>query len=316
MGLRINYFPIIKEVLPFVTLGDMLMYGVQNVFCSANDVSTFFSVEELSGNNSNFNSYDFFKMLGFDTISALDVSDYEGADYIFNLNKPVPDSMHARFDFIYDGGTLEHVFNTPMALENGVKMLKSGGVIFHHLPMNNQVNHGFYQFSPTLFFDYYIANDFSECNLFLFDEEGNTVRLGPRDIVPLELCNRNTMLGFLARKTSDSEINYPIQSMYSAHTKYLLEAIGDSPFYIWGTSSGFKNIYSDWFNMNKDRLHFQGFIDSNTEIQASPFQGHTVYDPSVLQNASQDTLILVASTYQPEIEKQIIDMGMKFRLIR
>ena len=59
-----------------------------------------------------------------------------------------------------NGGTLEHVFHVPNALANLNAMLKPSGAILHVLPCNNWVDHGFYQFSPTLMFDYYAALQF------------------------------------------------------------------------------------------------------------------------------------------------------------
>ena len=47
----------------------------------------------------------------------------------------------------------------PKVLENYNKMLKPNGRIIHVLPSNNYIDHGFYMFSPTLFWDYYSANN-------------------------------------------------------------------------------------------------------------------------------------------------------------
>lgn len=37
-------------------------------------------------------------------------------------------------------------------------------------PMNGYLDHGFYQFSPTFFRDYYSANDWEEAGVFLISE--------------------------------------------------------------------------------------------------------------------------------------------------
>lgn len=102
---------------------------------------------------------EFFRLLGFKAAYSLDVSDYEGADYILNLGEDhCPKELKNRFDYIVDGGTLEHVYNVPHALENILIMLKVGGKVFHYVPANNNINHGFYQFSPELFDSFYTAN--------------------------------------------------------------------------------------------------------------------------------------------------------------
>jgi SAM-dependent methyltransferase len=80
------------------------------------------------------------------------VSDFEGAEVVHDLNKPLPQQFKERFDLVYDGGTLEHVFNFPLALQNCMEMLRPGGRLFLHTIANNYCGHGFYQFSPELFF--------------------------------------------------------------------------------------------------------------------------------------------------------------------
>jgi hypothetical protein len=69
--------------------------------------------------------------------------------------------LKQQFGVVFDGGTLEHVFNFPVALQNCMEMLRENGRIFLHTPANNWCGHGFYQFSPELFY-----NVFSEENGF------------------------------------------------------------------------------------------------------------------------------------------------------
>ena len=102
----------------------------------------------------------FFSHLGFDEIYSCDASNYEGVDYVFDLNQPAPPELANRFDLIFDGGTLEHVFHLPQSLDNIHQMLKVGGRVVHASPVSNYVDHGFYSFSPTLFCDYYTANHY------------------------------------------------------------------------------------------------------------------------------------------------------------
>ena len=104
------------------------------------------------------NDVSFFKSIGFQSVESCDVSDYEGTKHVLDLNLPVPMDFYDSYDVIVDGGTLEHIFNIPQVLENIFNMLKTGGRIIHLTPTSNFVDHGFYMFSPTLFFDYYTVN--------------------------------------------------------------------------------------------------------------------------------------------------------------
>jgi hypothetical protein len=99
--------------------------------------------------------------LGFSDCKSMDYSDYEGCDYVFDLNRTqLPPSLIDGFDVIIDGGTTEHVFHIPNVLSNLFKMARIGARILHFSPSSNHIDHGFYMFSPTLFWDYYQANKF------------------------------------------------------------------------------------------------------------------------------------------------------------
>ena len=103
----------------------------------------------------------FFRSLGFDEVSSLDGSDFEGATFVHDLNRvPVPDHLLERFDVIYELGTMEHIFHLPNVLSNIHHMLKVGGCVVHGSPCSNAFQHGFYMFSPCFFFDYYQANGY------------------------------------------------------------------------------------------------------------------------------------------------------------
>lgn len=93
-----------------------------------------------------------FEALGATQVDAMDNSPFEGAKLVHDLNQPVPPAWKEQFDVVYDGGTLEHVFNFPVALRNAMEMLRPGGRLFIHTCANNLCGHGFYQFSPELFY--------------------------------------------------------------------------------------------------------------------------------------------------------------------
>jgi hypothetical protein len=90
--------------------------------------------------------------LGASSITVLDASSYEGADTIHDMNTPVPEVWHGRYDVVIDSGSLEHIFNFSVAIANLANMLRVGGTIFVTTPANNLMGHGFYQFSPELMF--------------------------------------------------------------------------------------------------------------------------------------------------------------------
>jgi hypothetical protein len=92
------------------------------------------------------------RLLGAAEIRALDVSAYQGATLIHDLNEPIPAPLHQSCSALVDSGTLEHVFNFPQAVKNCMEMVQVGGHFIAMSPANNFMGHGFYQFSPELFY--------------------------------------------------------------------------------------------------------------------------------------------------------------------
>jgi SAM-dependent methyltransferase len=92
------------------------------------------------------------RMLGAGVIDAIDASDFEGATIVHDMNKPIDAQHHEQYDVVVDGGTLEHVFHFPTAIANCMHLVKPGGHLIVLSPANNYCGHGFYQFSPELWF--------------------------------------------------------------------------------------------------------------------------------------------------------------------
>jgi hypothetical protein len=171
----------------------------------------------------------FFRALGFAVVESLDVSDHEDAEHVFDLNRPpadLPESLRSSFDVVLNGGTLEHVFHVVNAMRSSLAMLGDGGVFLHVAPMNNYVDHGFYQISPTWLFDFATANHWEvlESVSICSRLEGRRVR--SCEIRPLppgtfgsygELDDSPYMHFAAIRRRHDSTLDViPKQSVYSA----------------------------------------------------------------------------------------------------
>ncbi len=94
----------------------------------------------------------FEQFLGAKTVRTLDYSDYEGASIVHDMNEPIPGNLHGQFDAVIEAGSLEHIFNFPVAIRNLMLMARVGGRVFLTTPANNLCGHGFYQFSPELIY--------------------------------------------------------------------------------------------------------------------------------------------------------------------
>jgi hypothetical protein len=86
------------------------------------------------------------------SVQTLDYSGYEGATVVHDMNTPIPDKLCERFDAVIEAGSLEHVFQFPVAIRNLMLMAKTGGMVFLTTVANNLCGHGFYQFSPELMY--------------------------------------------------------------------------------------------------------------------------------------------------------------------
>jgi len=91
------------------------------------------------------------KFLGAESVDVMDYSDFEGANVVHDLNKPLPDSLCDQYDVVIDSGTIEHVFDIKTVLSNYMKLVRPGGSLILMTVANNFCGHGFYQYSPELF---------------------------------------------------------------------------------------------------------------------------------------------------------------------
>ena len=208
-----------------VSFRQTLTLGRQNFFPNANTLQDLFGLFRIERDGGAFlaeskgYAEEFFKLLGADEVVAIDRSGYEGAAIVADLNTPIDASLKNRFTAIFDGGCLEHVFNFPQAIRNCMEMLTVGGHFIAVTPANNFCGHGFYQFSPELFFRIFSADNGFAIRAILTKEKENWYRVvdpaeaGRR----VELQNtRPTYLFILAQKTTakDPFTHAPQQSDY------------------------------------------------------------------------------------------------------
>tara|TARA_X000000950_G_scaffold53461_1_gene63472 strand:+ start:3168 stop:4019 length:852 start_codon:yes stop_codon:yes gene_type:complete len=103
------------------------------------------------------------------SLNALDYSAFEEADIVHDLNKPII-NVEKQFDTVLDFGTSEHVFDISQCLKNISSLCKIEGIIIHCLPANNNCGHGFWQFSPEVFFNIYSKkNGFCDTEIILIN---------------------------------------------------------------------------------------------------------------------------------------------------
>jgi SAM-dependent methyltransferase len=166
---------------------------------------------------------------------SMDASNYEGATYIADLNYAPPKEFDNRFTAIIDAGTIEHIFNFPQVVINVARMLKVGGHLISINGANNFTGHGFYQFSPELFFRVFAPENgfvvesmvLSECN-----DDAQWYEVADPAAVKQRVTlinNARTYLMMRARKTENVEMfrKTPQQSDYEDQNWVQPEKAGD-----------------------------------------------------------------------------------------
>lgn len=199
MGLAKNYIKyIIKSVKKYHIKGPILTLGNQDIYATENDIIRwskkegfpynksvdvkFSTSQELPRINPQAKKYihakTFFELVNIPQEQYYDIDkfDFDQPKILHDLEKPLDTRFNNFFNFVLDSGTLEHIFDVKAVLSNIVNAVKVGGYVLHLVPAANFLNHGFYQFSPTLFFDFYTDNGFDIVESYVVEARGSTYR--------------------------------------------------------------------------------------------------------------------------------------------
>lgn len=148
---------------------------------------------------------EFFGAIG-SQLDCVDIVPSRGVERVVDLNHPC---ALGSFDLVIDAGTTEHCFNVGQALINAASAVAVGGHIFHIPPMT-MVNHGFYNFSPTLLYDFYSQNGWTiELLVGMRKGIGFEIPITARFHAPPK-CS----MFCIARRDSEDAPAYPVQSKY------------------------------------------------------------------------------------------------------
>lgn len=208
--------------------------GRQFNFASASDIQSLFlragephiAVQKIETFLRDQNSFSegIFELLGAKTADSFDASDFEGASEVHDFNYPIPGKFKGKYSLVLDGGTLEHVFNYPTALKNCMEMVAVDGHFLAITPTNNFPGHGFYQFSPELFFRAFsVENGFKMVDVIFLEDfpDAPWYRVIDAAMVRRRVTFENSRPAYLlliARRISIKPIfeSFPQQSDYAS----------------------------------------------------------------------------------------------------
>ena len=156
----------------------------------------------------------FFQALGAEDFDILDISDYENANLLHDLNIPIPREHKNSYSAVIDIGTVEHVFDAVQAVKNIRDLCKVGGHVIMMNPANSWLGHGFYQFSPEFFFRAFDhENGFKVIKVFLIKKKtfgyawyvlSDPLTEGRRGTIE---TNKSCYIAVIAKKESDIELS-------------------------------------------------------------------------------------------------------------
>jgi len=185
-----------------VDFSDLAMIGRQGLYVTPSDMREVFAgfghalsdaeIAEICDGSAGY-AETFFARLGARRADSFDYSDFESATVTHDMNEPIAAHHHEQYSVVLDSGSLEHIFNFPRAMQNCMEMVRLGGHFVAIAPANNFFGHGFYQFSPELYFTVLSAdNGFEMRTMMAFEETKHAVWYDVRS--PRQARERVTLL--------------------------------------------------------------------------------------------------------------------------
>jgi hypothetical protein len=152
---------------------------------------------------------------------SLSAIDFHGSDHALKLDLNVPIDLGRRFQIVLNLGTAEHVFNVAQVFKTIHDHAVPGGIMVHGLPFSGWVDHGFFNFNPTFWWDLAAANDYTMMAAVYAELNPlKLIQLHTREsIIEMarqERIGRNSLIYTVLRKAGDdSDFRIPMQGYYA-----------------------------------------------------------------------------------------------------
>lgn len=161
----------------------------------------------------------FYKVfLNYSGIKAIDFNGTPDATKL-DLNQPV--ALNAQFDVLINAGTAEHVFNVFQFFKTAHDVTRPLGLMIHTMPFCGWLDHGFYSFNPTFYWDLALANQYTILILAYTElTPPKVVYLNRRrQIVEMArggaLGKNATLCAVFRKAETESEFRVPLQGVYA-----------------------------------------------------------------------------------------------------
>ncbi len=99
-------------------------------------------------------------------VDVMDVTDYEGANIIWNMCEPGPNHLFRTYDLVFNGSVLDNIFDPAQAMRNMTQLLAPRGRVIH-IEMASNLLFEYLIYSTDWFLDYYVVNGFYDCRIYV-----------------------------------------------------------------------------------------------------------------------------------------------------
>lgn len=203
----------LQALRPYLKGARILSLSYPDTVIPAEVLESEFGIKVTTFTNKNgFHRVDFllpetkevFQKLGA-SFECVDVVSSRGMESIIDLNY---EANLGEYDIVLDPGTIEHCFNVGQAIFNACHAVRPGGVIYHINPMN-MMNHGFFNFNPTLWHDLYTQNGWEILSLNATMESVSHFHNTRRFLATVEY-----VVTCLAKRRGSQRMKFPVQAKY------------------------------------------------------------------------------------------------------
>lgn len=238
-GIEYNLFKLLREqnVMPpggdVLELGEANWYGDVDVRLLGQDIYRFVSEERRQEVFRHLDEIVVAKRQGmlfeiakifwltFLQPRSITAIDFHGTEQALKLDLNTSIDLGRQFHAVLNLGTAEHVFNVAQIFKTIHDHTEPGGVMVHGLPFSGWVDHGFFNFNPTFYWDLAAANGYTM--MAAIYTELNPLKLiqlhGRESIIEMakqEQIGKNSLIYVVMRKADlNSDFQIPLQGYYA-----------------------------------------------------------------------------------------------------
>lgn len=251
MGINLESVKLLDELAKrgLLIKGRVLELGRQDMLIPEEKIQTYLNTELSITSPS-----DLFNFLGYKQHLSID-GHQEPFCYPLDLNHEIDSEIIAELksELVTNFGTSEHVFNQMNVFRSIHEFCVKEGVMIHVVPILGNVQHGYFNYQPRMFFDLAIANNYEVLSTYLAsDYWPNLIPYSRKNLYKNRFRDAMFLVAF--RKVADEPFKIPFDGLFENEAKvfgYSTEDTHGSDF-----SKQFESflVSGNWSNLNNTRF--------------------------------------------------------------